>query len=179
MTAVDDDPDNPTHRFIGVVADRAFTNRTFIGFNTNEGIASVAPERLFPGGRDLDEPARPQRHVGRAQGPLSLLRRPVRGGGRARRGAPPSAAPATRAWAYRCALRWTEDCRNEIQTISCRREVRALLPIGRRERVFHDLLQSHSQFEGVFDAWRDRYAVSGTSNATRSKRRVSIEACSG
>jgi hypothetical protein len=73
-------------------------------------------------------------------------------------------------------LGWHEECRTKMQTISCRREYRALLPIGRQERLFHDLLAAHSQFEGVFDSWRDRYAVSGTSVATRSKRRFSIRA---
>jgi hypothetical protein len=78
---------------------------------------------------------------------------------------------------YRCSTGWTEeDCRTKLQTISCRREFGALLPIGRQEKLFHDLMAAHSQFEGVFDAWRDRYAVSGTSNATRSKRRISIPA---
>lgn len=77
---------------------------------------------------------------------------------------------------YRCAIGWTKDCRDKLQTISCRHEPRALLPIGRRERLFHDLLQSHSHFEGIFDSWRDRYAVAGTSQATRSKRRGSIAA---
>lgn len=75
---------------------------------------------------------------------------------------------------YRCAIGWTQDCRDKVQTICCRHEPRALLPIGRRERLFHDLLQSHSHFEGIFDSWRDRYAVAGTSQATRSKRRGSI-----
>lgn len=63
-----------------------------------------------------------------------------------------------------------------MQTVSCKPEYRALLPIGRRQRLSHDLMQSHSPFEGIFDAWRDRYAVSGTANATRSKRRLSIRA---
>jgi len=175
MTAVNEDPDNPTHRFTGVIADRAFTNRTFIGFNTNEGIASITPERLLPGGRDWtslrdpdglwDEHSPRCRYCG---GPSAPAAGPGEGFALSGTGDPRIA--------YRCALRWTDDCRNKMQTISCTREVRALLPIGRRERVFHDLLNSHSQFEGVFDAWRDRYAVSGTSNATRSKRRVSIEA---
>ena len=36
----------PTNR-PSVVADRAFTNGTFIGFNTSHGIATVTPERDF------------------------------------------------------------------------------------------------------------------------------------
>ena len=51
MTAHNDDPDHPTHRITGVIADRAFMNKTFIGFNTNEGVASITPERSLPGGR--------------------------------------------------------------------------------------------------------------------------------
>jgi hypothetical protein len=76
---------------------------------------------------------------------------------------------------FRCAIGWTPAC-SKLQTISCRHEPGALLPIGRRERLFHDLLASHSHFEGIFDSWRDRYAVAGTSQATRSKRRGSIAA---
>lgn len=48
MTALNDDPDNPTHGITGVVADRAFTNKTFIAFNTHESIASITPERTLP-----------------------------------------------------------------------------------------------------------------------------------
>jgi hypothetical protein len=51
---------------------------------------------------------------------------------------------------FRCMLGWTDDCRTKTQTISCRREYRALLPIPRTDRLFHDLLAGHSQFEGIF-----------------------------
>lgn len=175
MTALNNDPDVPTHRITGVIADRAFTNKTFIGFNTNEGVASITPERKLPGGRHWknlrdpdglwDEHSPRCRYCGGPSAPAVGA-----GEGFALTG---TGDPRI---AYRCALGWTAECKNKMQTISCTREYRALLPIGRREAVFHDMLQSHSQFEGVFDAWRDRYAVSGTSNATRSKRRCSIPA---
>lgn len=68
---------------------------------------------------------------------------------------------------YRCALGWTTHYQTELQTISCKREYRALLPSGCREKAFDDPLEAHSHFEGIFDCWRDRYAVSGTSNTNR------------
>jgi len=175
MTALNDDPDDPSHRIIGVCADRAFTNRTFIGFNTREGVASITPIRLLPGGKPWeslrDADGRWDEHSPRCRycgGPSA----PAKGAGE---GFAITGTGDPRI-TYRCALGWTDNCRTKLQTVSCKKEYRALLPIGRRERVFHDVLASHSTFEGVFDSWRDRYAVSGTSNATRSKRRCSIAA---
>lgn len=169
--ALDDDPDHPT-RIAAVIADRAWTNKTHIAFNTNRGVASITPERSLPGGRpwsDLrtdrwDEHAPRCQHCG---GPSRAAAGP--GEGFVLTG---TGDPRLR---YRCAIGWTADCA-KLQSISCRREPRALLPIDRRQRLFHDLLQSHSHFEGIFDSWRDRYAVAGTSQATRSKRRGSIAA---
>lgn len=175
MTALNDDPDNPTHRITGVVADRAFTNKTFIAHNTHEGVASITPERSLPGGRAWRELRDPQgrwdEHGPRCKycgGPSAPARGPGEGFAITGAGDPRIS--------FRCALGWTQDCQTKLQTISCQREYRALLPIGRRERIFHDMLKAHSHFEGVFDSWRDRYAVSGTSNATRTKRRASIPA---
>jgi hypothetical protein len=170
-TALDDDPDQPK-RITGVVADRAFTNRTFIGFNTSRGVASITPERKLPGGKNFSQLRSPEwdehgprcKHCG---GPSAPFRGPGEGFRINGVGDPRIH--------YRCAIGWTPHC-GKMQTISCRKEYRALLPIGRRERVFHDLLHAHQNFEGVFDSWRDRYAVSGTSQATRSKRRLSIRA---
>ncbi len=175
MSALNENPENPTRRIVGVIADRAFTNRTFIGENTEHGVASITPERDLPGGKpwsDLrDDDGRWDEHGPRCKycgGPSAPASGPGEGFAITGSGDPRIA--------YRCALGWTEDCRTKMQTISCRREYRALLPIGRRALLYHDLLASHRHFEGVFDAWRDRYAVSGTSNATRSKRRVAINA---
>jgi hypothetical protein len=175
LTALNDDPDDPTHVPTAVIADRAFTNKTFIGFNTNEGVASITPTRALPGGglwSDLrDDDGRLDEHGPRCKfcgGPSA----PARGAGE---GFALTGAGDPRL-SYRCHIGWTEECRTKLQSISCRREVRALLPIGRRERLFHDLLASHNHFEGAFDSWLDRYAVSSTSNATRSKRRLSIQA---
>ncbi len=175
MTALNDDPDDPPHRIVAVIADKAFTNATFIGHNTSEGVASVTPERKLPGGKpwsDLrDDNGRWDEHGPRCKhcgGPSAPATGPGEGFSLTGAGDP--------RLAYRCALGWHPECRTKMQTISCKHEYRALLPIGRRERLFHDLMASHSHFEGVFDSWRDRYAVSGTSNATRSKRRTSLPA---
>jgi hypothetical protein len=175
MTALNDDPDDPQHRIVAVIADKAFTNRTFIGHNTENGVATITPERGLPGGKvwkDLRDPdGRFDEHGPRCQycgGPAAPPSGPGEGFALTGSGDPRIA--------YRCAIGWLPECRAKMQTISTRREYRALLPIGRRERLFYDLLASHSHFEGVFDSWRDRYAVSGTSNATRSKRRLSIKA---
>lgn len=169
--ALGDDPDRPK-RITGYVADRAFMNQTFIDHNTNRGIASITPERKLPGGKPFesirserwDEHGPRCKHCGGPSAPPSGP-----GEGFVLTG---TGDPRIR---FRCAIGWTGDCK-KIQAISCRKETRALLPIARTEMVFHDLLHSHSTFEGVFDAWRDRYAVSGTSQATRSKRRYSIAA---
>lgn len=59
MAALNSNPDDPRHRIVGVVADRGFTNRTFIGFNTEHGVATITPERKLPGGKpwsDLRDP---------------------------------------------------------------------------------------------------------------------------
>lgn len=168
MRALNDDPDNPTIKPFGVVADRGFSNRTFIRHNTLEGVASITPERK---GTELMRSDRWDEHGPRCKfcdSPAAPPRGPgvgftVTGTG----------DPRIR---FRCRLGWTEECRTTIQTISCLQEPRALLPISRHERIFHDVLATHPVFEGVFDAWRDRYAVAGTSVATRSKRRHSIQA---
>lgn len=169
--AIGDDPDRPK-RITAVVADRAFMNRPFIEHNTNRGIASITPERALPGGKPFesirserwDEHGPRCKHCG---GPSATPNGP--GEGFVLTG---TGDPRIR---FRCAIGWSQDCK-KIQAISCRQEPRALLAIGRREMLFHDLANSHSHFEGIFDAWRDRYAVSGTSQATRSKRRSSIRA---
>lgn len=173
--ALNEDPDNPTRHITAVVADRAFTNQTFIAYNTHRGIASVTPERKLPGGREFaglrdpeglwDEHGPRCRYCG---GPSA----PYRGAGE---GFAINGAGDPRL-SYRCNLGFRPECRNSLQTISCTREYRSLLPIGRRERIFHDLLSAHSNKEAVFDSWRDRYAVSGNANANRSKRRGSIAA---
>ena len=175
LTALNDDPDAPTHIPTAVIADRAFTNKSFIGFNTQQGVASITPERALPGGRswaDLrDDDGRFDEHAPRCRycgGPAAPYRGPGEGFALTGTGDP--------RLTYRCHIGWTVECRTKLQSISCKREYRALLPISRREKLFHDLMASHSHFEGVFDSWRDRYAVSGTSNATRSKRRTSLPA---
>lgn len=168
MVALNDDADNPTIKPFGVIADRAFANRTFIRHNTLEGVASITPTRK---GWNLIRRDRWDEHGPRCQY-CDAPAAPARGAGEgfAITG---TGDPRIR---YRCSIGWTEACRTKLQTISCLKEPRALLPIGRHERVFHDVLANHSVFEGVFDAWRDRYAVAGTSIATRSKRRHSMQA---
>ncbi len=168
MRALNDDPDNPTVKPFGVVADRGFANRTFIRHSTLEDVATITPERK---GWNLMRSDRWDEHGPRCKfcdAPAAPPRGP--GEGFAITG---TGDPRIR---YRCSLGWTQQCRTTMQTISCLKEPRALLPISRNERVFHDVLANHQVFEGVFDAWRDRYAVSGTSTATRSKHRYSIRA---
>jgi hypothetical protein len=140
-----------------------------------EGVARITPERKLPGGkpwsdlRDID--GRWDEHGPRCKycgGPAAPASGPGEGFAITGSGHPRIA--------FRCALGWHPECRSRMQTISYKKSYRALLPIGRQERVYHDVLAAHSHFEGVFDSWRDRYAVSGTSNATRSKRRLSIQA---
>lgn len=171
--AIGDDPERPK-RLTGVVADRAFTNNTFVEHNTAHGVASITPERKLAGNRpwsDLrdadggwDEHGPRCRYCG---GPAA----PFVGPGE---GFVLTAVDAR--LRYRCHIGWTEECRTKLQTVSCFKQPLALLPIGRQERVFHDLLAAHQSFEGVFDAWRDRYAVAGNSVASRSKRRYAVTA---
>lgn len=71
----------------------------------------------------------------------------------------------------RCLLRHTPACDTSIQTISCSKHWRLLTPMSRLDARYHDLMRSHKTAEAVFDNWRDRYAVAGTTQATRSKRR--------
>lgn len=72
-----------------------------------------------------------------------------------------------------CALQPTAACRGQ-QTIACSEEWRLLQPINRTERVYHELLHSNKNKEGLFHHWRRRYGVAGNDFAERPKRRQSV-----
>ncbi|MGH2714194.1 MAG: hypothetical protein ACRDM7_09990 [Thermoleophilaceae bacterium] len=174
LIALGKDRHGRQRRPVSVIADRAWNNASFIGFNTHENVASITPERKLPGGKDIthlrgehwDEHGPRCKHCGGPAIPVHM------GGKNVGFVVTKTGDPRIR---YRCGLQWFPECA-KAQTISCRKEVRALLPISRRDPRFHGLNATHKTYESIFDSWRDRYAVSGTHHAKRSKRRDSIAA---
>ena len=72
-----------------------------------------------------------------------------------------------RLW-FRCTFQLTPDCTGE-QTIYCREDWRALIPLPRTSALYHELQKSHHSYEGVHDYWRDRYRVAADTLANRPK----------
>ncbi|HLH64355.1 MAG TPA: hypothetical protein VKV27_01520 [Solirubrobacteraceae bacterium] len=149
------------------VFDKAFANTRTYKHNTLQGIATVAPDRDLPGGGhmsrlrcdDFDEHGVVRcQHCGGPTVPDT-------------RTAPFAIQAGDPRLRVRCLLRHTPACETSIRTISCSRAWRVLTPMSRLDARYHDLLRSHKTAESIFDNWRDRYAVAGTSQATRSKRR--------
>jgi hypothetical protein len=72
-----------------------------------------------------------------------------------------------RLW-FRCTFQLTPDCTGE-QTIFCSEDWRTLIPLPRTNALYHELKESHQQYEGVHDYWRDRYKVASDTLANRLK----------
>jgi hypothetical protein len=72
-----------------------------------------------------------------------------------------------RMW-FRCTFQLTPACAGE-QTISCGEDWRVLIPLPRSNALYHELKESHQQYEGAHDYWRDRYKVAADTLANRPK----------
>jgi hypothetical protein len=72
-----------------------------------------------------------------------------------------------RLW-FRCTFQLTPACKDE-QTIYCREDWRALIPLPRTSALYHELQKAHHSYEGVHDYWRDRYRVAADTLANRPK----------
>jgi hypothetical protein len=69
---------------------------------------------------------------------------------------------------FKCAAPATPACAGE-QRIRCETDWRSLVPLSRLNPVYHELLKSHYEYEGVHDYWRDRYRVAADTLALRPK----------
>jgi Transposase DDE domain len=67
---------------------------------------------------------------------------------------------------FKCIAPATPECEGE-QRIRCETDWRSLVPLSRLDPVYHELLKSHYEYEGVHDYWRDRYRVAADSLANR------------
>lgn len=151
----------------GYVFDSAFANERTYKHNTLQGIATIAPNRALPGGAGM-ETARCDEYDEHGVVRCKYCGGPTVADERTAPFAIQAGDPRLR---VRCLLRHTPACESSIQTISCSKQWRVLTPMSRLDARYHDLMRSHKTAEAVFDNWRDRYAVAGTTQATRSKRR--------
>lgn len=144
-----------------VAGDRGLSVKRVFEFNTDRGIASALPYRRQNGSEpkkrtgsaEYDEHGVPKcRHCG---GDSDFVRFRVEVG-------------HGRLW-FRCRLPTTAGC-DRIQTISCRRNYRYLLPLWRTEEAYAAMRTSHQNYEHVHNDLRTRYLVSPNSLAIRPKR---------
>lgn len=151
----------------GYIYDKAFANARVYKQNTTQGIATVPPHRQLPGGQGM-ETARCDEFDEHGVVRCAHCGGPTVPDTRTAPFAIQAGDPRLR---VRCLLRHTDRCKTAMQTISGSKHWRLLTPMSRLDARYHDLLRSHKTAEAVFDNWRDRYAVAGTTQATRSKRR--------
>jgi hypothetical protein len=69
---------------------------------------------------------------------------------------------------FKCVAPATPECQGE-QRIRCETDWRSLIPLSRLDPIYHELLKSHYEYEGVHDYWRDRYRVAADNLANRPK----------
>jgi hypothetical protein len=143
-----------------VVADKGFSIEAVFAHNTNLGIASVIPWRKRNGHERRHDFTTHDRHgIPRCKhcgAPSRFVRFRVSDKG-------------PRLW-FKCELGATPACAKE-QTISCQADWRLLIPLWRTDAIYHELEQTHSNYERVHRHWRERYLVAGDSLANRPKRR--------
>lgn len=147
--------------------DAAFANTSIYKHNTTQGIATITPGRRLPGGKSM-QTARCDEYDEHGVVRCKYCGGPTVPSETASSFAIQAGDPRLR---VRCLLRHTDECTSKIQTISCSKHWRLLAPMSRLDTRFHDLLRAHKTTESVFDSWRDRYAVAGTTQSVRSKRR--------
>jgi hypothetical protein len=138
-----------------IVGDKAFGVEGCYKRATKNNCAAVFPWRND--GSRKDKPTHDRDGVKRCKhcgGVMHQVRYSVNGG-------------KPRLW-FRCTFQLTRACRDE-QTIYCREDWRALVPLPRTSALYHELQRAHSSYEGVHDYWRDRYRVAADNLANRPK----------
>jgi len=70
----------------------------------------------------------------------------------------------------RCLIGATAECTKD-QTIACGEDWRLLLPLWRTDALYHELKESHQEYEGVHRYWRERYKVGVDHISIRPKAR--------
>ncbi len=141
-----------------IVGDKGFSIAKCFEHATRNGTAPVFPFR--PSGGDFkrhDKETHDRHGVMRCRhcgGPMSQTRFSA-GGGR------------PRLW-FRCMVGATSGCAKE-QTISCATDWKSLVPLSRLQPLYHELKESHQNYEGVHDYWRDRYKVAADDLGVRPK----------
>jgi hypothetical protein len=78
-----------------------------------------------------------------------------------------SAKRGARIW-FDCMGQATPACA-KTQSIACKLDYRLLVPLWRTDPLYHELKESHSQYEGTHDYWRDRYKVGADDIGVRPK----------
>ncbi len=145
-----------------VIGDRGFSVEKCFEYATRRGIAPVFPWRASRAGaephdkesHDRDGVMR-CRHCG---GDMKQTRFALEKGKK---------TDTPYLW-FKCVAPATPDCSGE-QRIRCETDWRSLIPLSRLEPLYHELMASHRQYEGVHDYWRDRYRVASDTLANRPK----------
>lgn len=143
-----------------VAGDRGFSLLPIFEWNTRRGIGSVFQHRRLPGARIQDAHATDvydEHGVPRCQH-CSGEARVVRF----------LSEPEPRIW-FRCLFPGTPKCHG-VQSISCSRDWRRLLPVARTSDTYAALRAAHQNTERTHDVWRDRYRSGGKTLAERPKR---------
>ncbi len=139
------------------VGDRGYSLEAVFQHATTKGTAPVFPWRANTKRERHDKDTHDRHGVMRCKhcgGPMSQVKFSNRGG-------------ESRLW-FRCSTPATPDCAKE-QTISCSKDWRSLIPLARTEPLYHELKQSHREFEAAHDRWRDRYKVAADDLGLRPK----------
>jgi hypothetical protein len=167
------------HRMLGrdpvsVTLDKGPLTKAVFEHNTRRGVATIGPDRKPNRGmtiadietHEYDRFGPRCKHCG---GPVRVFGHGAGGTGLGFR----ISGTGDPRIHFRCQDPLTPNCKR-VQSMSCSREWRLLLPIPRHSDVYQTLLAAHKNREGVFDAWRDRYGVAGNSHASRPKRLQSM-----
>lgn len=146
-----------------VVADRGYSIASVYELHTRDGVASVMPWRMHWRQPERVDHERYDRHgIPRCQhcdGETTYVN--------FRHDDGPYAQP--RLW-FRCARPMHSGC-ERVQSITCARDWRLLLPLWRTSEAYQVYRATHQQYEATHHRWRERYAVAGDCKADRFKRR--------
>jgi Transposase DDE domain len=145
-----------------VIGDRGFAVGKCFEYATRKGIAPVFPMRKYGNQSQRPDTLTHDRHgVMRCKhcgGEMKQKRFAIEKGKK---------KETPYLW-FKCMAPMTPACAGE-QRIRCETDWRSLTPLSRLEPLYHELMASHRQYEGVHDYWRDRYRVAADTLANRPK----------
>ncbi len=145
-----------------VIGDRGFAVEKCFEYATRKGIAPVFPMRKYGSQSQRPDTLTHDRH--------GVMRCKHCGGETKQKRFAIEKGKKTETpylW-FKCAAPRTPACAGE-QRIRCETDWRSLTPLSRLEPLYHELMASHRQYEGVHDYWRDRYRVAADTLANRPK----------